>query len=125
VWRSRAPGSRRRCCSTKVPELGVRTDFYWEEFRTVGEFDGKAKYGRDLRPGQDPGEAVYREKRREDALRDLGLQVVRWTWDELSRSALRRSVSGGPLHARDAANVHAGALSHKPHRACRRVTRPA
>jgi hypothetical protein len=67
-----------------VPELGVRTDFYWEEFRTVGEFDGKAKYGRDLRPGQDPGEAVYREKRREDALRDLGLQVVRWTWDELS-----------------------------------------
>ena len=67
-----------------VPELGVRTDLYWEEFRTVGEFDGKAKYGRGLRPGQDPGEAVYREKRREDALRDLGLQVVRWTWDRLS-----------------------------------------
>jgi len=27
---------------------------------------------------------VYREKRREDALRDLGLKVVRWTWDELA-----------------------------------------
>ena len=67
----------------KVPELRVRTDFYWEEFRTVGEFDGKVKYGRSLRPGEDPGEAVYREKRREDALRDLGLKVVRWTWDEL------------------------------------------
>ena len=66
-----------------VPELGAVTDFYWEEFRTVGEFDGKVKYGRSLRPGEDPGEAVYREKRREDALRDLGLQVVRWTWDEL------------------------------------------
>ncbi len=67
----------------EVPELRARTDFYWEEFRTVGEFDGKAKYGRGLRPGEDPGEAVYREKRREDALRDLGFQVVRWTWDEL------------------------------------------
>jgi len=67
----------------EVPELRVRTDFYWEEFRTVGEFDGKVKYGRSLRPGEDPGEAVYREKRREDALRDLGLKVVRWTWDEL------------------------------------------
>ena len=66
-----------------VPELGAVTDFYWEEFRTVGEFDGKVKYGRSLRPGEDPGEAVYREKRREDALRDLGLKVVRWTWDEL------------------------------------------
>jgi hypothetical protein len=67
----------------EIPELRTRTDFYWEEFRTVGEFDGKVKYGRGLRPGVDPGEAVYREKRREDALRDLGLKVVRWTWDEL------------------------------------------
>ncbi len=66
-----------------VPELKARTDFYWEEFRTVGEFDGRTKYGRSLRRGQDPGEAVYREKLREDALRDLGLKVVRWTWDEL------------------------------------------
>ena len=67
----------------EVPGLRAVTDFYWEEFRTVGEFDGKVKYGRSLRPGEDPGEAVYREKRREDALRDLGLKVVRWTWDEL------------------------------------------
>ena len=90
--------SRRRCCSTTFPELGVRTDFYWEEFRTVGEFDGRVKYGRSLRPGEDPGEAVYREKRREDALRDLGLKVVRWTWDELCpfdapAERLRRAVA--------------------------------
>jgi hypothetical protein len=71
----------------EVPELRAVTDFYWEEFRTVGEFDGKTKYGRSLRPGEDPGEAVYREKRREDALRDLGLKVVRWTWDELATFA--------------------------------------
>jgi hypothetical protein len=26
---------------------------------------------------------VFAEKRREDALRDHGLEVVRWVWDEL------------------------------------------
>lgn len=44
--------------------------------------DGKVKYGRYLRPGQTPGDAVFAEKRREDALRDYGLEVVRWVWDE-------------------------------------------
>jgi hypothetical protein len=66
-----------------VPEIGARTDFYWEEFKTVGEFDGKIKYGRALRPGQDLGEVVVAEKRREEALRDIDLQVVRWYWDEI------------------------------------------
>jgi hypothetical protein len=28
------------------------TDFAWPELRTVGEFDGRVKYGRLLRPGQ-------------------------------------------------------------------------
>lgn len=62
-----------------------RCDFGWEERRTVGEFDGRAKYGRLLRPGQDPGDVVWAEKHREDAIRDLGLQVVRWTWADLAR----------------------------------------
>src|SRR3712207_1301392 len=48
-------------------ELG-RVDFAWEEDRVVGEFDGRVKYGRALRPGQDPGEALFEEKRREDAI---------------------------------------------------------
>lgn len=64
--------------------IGTRTDFAWEEFGTVGEFDGEVKYGRRyLRPGQDPGDVVFVEKRREDALRDHGLQVARWVWVEL------------------------------------------
>jgi hypothetical protein len=58
-------------------------DFAWPELGTVGEFDGLVKYGRLLRPGQSPGDAVVAEKRREDRLRDEGLQVARWTWDEL------------------------------------------
>jgi hypothetical protein len=63
--------------------LIARADFAWEEQRVIGEFDGKVKYGRLLRPGQDPGDVVFEEKRREDAIRDEGWGVVRWTWAEL------------------------------------------
>lgn len=62
-----------------------RTDFAWEEHRLVGEFDGRIKYGRLLRPGQDAGDAVFEEKRREDSIRDEGWGVVRWTWADLHR----------------------------------------
>ena len=54
-----------------------------EEFRTLGEFDGKEKYGRYLKPGQTVADAVFAEKRRGDALRDLGWQIVRWIWADL------------------------------------------
>jgi hypothetical protein len=60
-----------------------RTDFAWPALRTVGEFDGQVKYGRLLKPGQEPGDAVFAEKVREDRIRDTGLEVVRWTWAEL------------------------------------------
>ncbi|MGY1736665.1 type IV toxin-antitoxin system AbiEi family antitoxin domain-containing protein [Geodermatophilus sp. SYSU D00684] len=60
-----------------------RADFVWEPGRLLGEFDGRVKYGRLLRPGQDPGDAVFEEKRREDAMRGEGWGMVRWTWDEL------------------------------------------
>jgi hypothetical protein len=61
-----------------------RVDFGWPKQRTVGEFDGKEKYGRLLKPGQSPADAVYWEKRREDALRAEALSVERWGWDALS-----------------------------------------
>ena len=65
-------------------EIGVwRVDFLWGD--VIGEFDGRVKYGRFLRPGQDAGDAVFEEKRREDALRALGFRVVRWTWADLTR----------------------------------------
>ena len=41
------------------------------------------KYGRLLKPGQTIADVVFEEKRREDALRDLGWQVVRWLWEDL------------------------------------------
>jgi hypothetical protein len=65
------------------PRWVGRSDFGWPELRTVGEFDGKIRYGRLLRPGQEPGHAVFAERRREEAIRDAGFRVVRWTWDEL------------------------------------------
>ncbi|MBB5911651.1 hypothetical protein BJY24_000518 [Nocardia transvalensis] len=60
-----------------------RVDFFFGDTGVVGEFDGRVKYGRLLRPGEQPGDAVFAEKKREDALRATGLQVVRWTWDEI------------------------------------------
>ncbi|SDU85612.1 Transcriptional regulator, AbiEi antitoxin, Type IV TA system [Microlunatus sagamiharensis] len=65
--------------------LVARVDFAWPDAGVVGEFDGKVKYGRLLAEGDDVREVVHREKLREDALRDLGWQVVRWTWPDLAR----------------------------------------
>jgi hypothetical protein len=60
-----------------------QVDFWWEELGVVGEFDGRTKYGRTLKPGQDPGEVVFAEKLREDAIRADGHGMARWTWSEL------------------------------------------
>ena len=58
-----------------------RVDFLVGE-RVVVEFDGAVKY-----EGADGREALLREKRREERLRDAGFRVVRVTWGELARPA--------------------------------------
>ena len=70
--------------------LVARSDFYWEEERTIAEFDGMVKYGRLLKPGQSIADVIFAEKQREDALRDLGWQVVRWLWADLYRRGVIR-----------------------------------
>ena len=55
------------------------TDFSWLSHGTVGEFDGRVKYGRDAASG-DARDVLWREKLREDRLRARGLEIVRWTW---------------------------------------------
>jgi hypothetical protein len=63
--------------------LVARVDFGWPEHKLVGEFDGRVKYGRLLKPDQHPGDVVFAEKLREDELRAGGLTVIRWTWRDL------------------------------------------
>jgi hypothetical protein len=66
----------------------ARVDFEWEG-RLVGEFDGLVKYGQgSMTPGQTPTDVVIAEKIREDRLRQLGLEVVRWTWADLEAGRL-------------------------------------
>lgn len=77
-------------------EIDARTDFDWEEYGAVGEFDGKSKYGRLIKPGRTLEEVIRYEKRREELLRRHGRWVIRWTFDELAdRDQFRRLVLQG------------------------------
>jgi hypothetical protein len=61
-----------------------RVDLLWEEHRTVAEFDGRVKYGVPETGGSGRGdEVLWREKRREDRLREAGYEVVRVVWADL------------------------------------------
>lgn len=60
------------------------SDFAWPELRTLGEFDGKVKYGRLVKPDQSPTDVVMAEKRRENRIRRQGWWLVRWGWDDLA-----------------------------------------
>lgn len=68
--------------------IGV-VDFLWEEQATIGEFDGRLKY-----TGQPNADVLYAEKRREDRLRALGFEVVRFGYHGVrgGRSELHRAV---------------------------------
>jgi len=80
-----APELQFRVCDERGTLVGV-TDFAWPHLRLLGEFDGKIKYGRLLKPGEEPGDAVFREKVREDLLRETtGWPMVRLTWSDLYR----------------------------------------
>jgi hypothetical protein len=64
-------------------------DWGWPEDHLLGEFDGKVKYGRLLRPGEDAGEVVFAEKHREDELREVsGFGMLRLIWTDYERPRL-------------------------------------
>lgn len=60
-----------------------RVDFWWPQWRTAGEFDGRVKYGRVNPSGRPPEDVLWDEKRREDRLRAEGSNVVRWITQDL------------------------------------------
>jgi hypothetical protein len=59
-----------------------RVDFVWPERRTVCEVDGRSKFVAvdGDRPVEQRGSVLWREKLREDAIRDTGLEVARGYW---------------------------------------------
>lgn len=90
--RSESPGESRcratfRLAGIPVPDLQfnlesggrfvARADFAWEEYRVLGEYDGRDKYG------SDPGAVLTREKVREDRIRELGWGMIRFVSGDL------------------------------------------
>lgn len=61
-----------------------RVDLANLEFGTLMEFDGMAKYGKLLNPHRTELEVLRLEKRREEALREAGWQVLRMVWGDFS-----------------------------------------
>jgi hypothetical protein len=98
-----------------VPQYPIRdeqgrvlyfVDFAWPELGVFLEFDGKEKYTLHLKPGESPADAVFREKRREDRIRELtGWRCIRLTWADLEQpeqtgARLRRVLFGVTSSAR-------------------------
>jgi very-short-patch-repair endonuclease len=81
----------------------ARVDFYWEKFNLIGEADGRIKYAES---DVDEDDALWREKQREETLRDLGAEVIRWRWrqayaeDEVFTSRLAKAMRRGTAAAR-------------------------
>ena len=65
--------------------LIARVDFWWEDAGLIGECDGRMKY---LQPDD-----RYQETLREDRLRALGLDVMRWGWPDLRTPVLAERLS--------------------------------
>ena len=70
-----------------------RSDFYWEEFRHLAEFDGKVKYERLLQPGESASDCVVREKQREDAMRGTLRGMTRMVWAEVVPRAAAQTMA--------------------------------
>jgi Transcriptional regulator, AbiEi antitoxin len=72
--------------------IGI-ADFYWDQYRHLGEFDGKVKYQRLLGPDESASDCVIREKRREDAMRSGGRGMTRFVWSDVMRRNARRTMT--------------------------------
>lgn len=59
-----------------------RTDMYWESLGVAGEADGRVKYT-DPYPGRRVEDILWAEKLRVSRMEAAGLEVVRWTKDEV------------------------------------------
>jgi len=83
-------------------ELLGRVDGLWEDCAVVAEVDGRGKYldGALGPSGEHAAREVIAEKVREDAIRDLGLEVVRWDLSELLQRTHQLAARIGRARAR-------------------------
>lgn len=59
-----------------TPHGSFRVDFLWREAGLVGEADGRLKY--------DEPSTIWQEKRRQIAIEQTGLRVIRWGWTDVT-----------------------------------------
>lgn len=85
-WREGLPPTQPQYrVDDRAGRLVARLDFAWPELGVWVEFDGREKYLRFRREGETIADAVLREKRREERIRELtGWICVRITWAELA-----------------------------------------
>jgi hypothetical protein len=85
LWEARIPNPVLQHPVYDGAEVVGRLDFAWPELGLWLEFDGRVKYEKYLRPGESASDAVIREKKREDRIRELtGWRVIRITWEDLA-----------------------------------------
>jgi hypothetical protein len=60
--------------------LSVRVDFWWPEFRTVGEADGLEKF--EAATPSERRRLLRRSYERDQRLSDRGLEVVHFGWED-------------------------------------------
>lgn len=81
-----------------------RTDLKLDRWHVIVEFDGQGKYSE----GKYGHDSVYKEKRREDQIRDLGYEVVRLVWDDLAHPArVRQKILAAIARAEERARLGA------------------
>jgi len=85
------PAPQYRVVNDRGELVGI-SDFGWEEYRHLAEFDGKVKYLKLLRPGESPSDCVFREKRREDQMRAEGQGMTRFVWSMVMPDTARKSM---------------------------------
>ena len=75
------------------------SEFYWPDFKLIGEADGRSKYTDPrYRNGRTLEEVLLDEKKRADRLRAIGLDVSRWGWDiGVNPESLRRHLEAAGL----------------------------
>lgn len=82
-----APQLQRKIFSRDGREI-ARVDFWWEEVRVAGEFDGIGKYDLDLHAdAATRRRAINREKARDVELQRVCRAVTHWTWRDLRAPA--------------------------------------